>query len=99
MKLSINRLVLALLVICFVTMSVPAQAKANGFTDNFRNWFQEWQKNWHDNRDRDRDRDRDCREHPNQGRCRVSVPEFSVIPGAIAGLTSIGTYFWLRRRV
>jgi hypothetical protein len=44
------------------------------------------------------DDENDCQKHPERKECNASVPEFGVIPGAIALLTSGGTFIFLKKR-
>jgi len=49
----------------------------------------------------DKGKKNDCEKHPDNPNCSevVSVPEFGVIPGAVAFLSSAGAFYTLRRRV
>src|ERR1035437_1873351 len=42
--------------------------------------------------------DKDCNKHPERNECHVSVPEFGTIPGAIALVSSGGSFLFLKKR-
>lgn len=56
-----------------------------------------WNRHCDNNNDHDHDRD-NCRKHPERGECHTSVPEFGMIPGAIALLSSGGTFLYMKKR-
>jgi hypothetical protein len=52
-----------------------------------------------DNRDNKDNKDfNDCSKHPERSECHVSVPEFGVIPGIIAAVSSTGTFVYLKKK-
>jgi len=78
-----------------------SSSTGNNFISNFiNNWNGDNHNNDDDNDDDDDDDNDDkfCRKHPEHRKCRVDVPEFGMIPGVIAALTSGGTYLFLKKR-
>ncbi len=100
---SIITLLFALLIFSAFQLSMPTTAHANSFFDGagdgfgsifhrFDNWFRNWDRDWN------RDDDELCHLHPEFNGCHPSVPEFGLIPGAIALLSSGGTFLFLKKR-
>jgi sortase (surface protein transpeptidase) len=66
---------------------------------------QHHQNNGHDNNHNDKNNNKNkdkeyCSKHPNDPKCcpPVSVPEFGLIPGVFATLTSAGSFLVLKKR-
>jgi hypothetical protein len=67
--------------------------KDNNNKDNNKN-----NNNHNDNNKNKPKDDNDCGKHPEKGECHVNVPEFGAIPGAIALVSSGGTFLYFKKR-
>jgi hypothetical protein len=100
---------LAVFVVVFFVTPANAFAKTNTHNNNFNNNWHfpnfNWHfpNFWHDNgkhNGNDHGKKKDCYRHPENPNCDpVSVPEFGLIPGVVAFMSSAGAFYALRRRV
>lgn len=106
MKLLTN-LSFAIIIAVFLAFAVPNSAFAsngNNFS-NFTNFFHFNSNHGNDNNNNDnnnndnKDKDKeDCKKHPEKRECHADVPEFGFVTGAIALLSSGGTFLFLKKR-
>ncbi len=104
MKILITLLFALVIFSGFATVN-PSSSLATSGNNNHSNEQDNDKKDKEDKKDKkdkkdkeDKD-DKDCRKHPERSECHAEVPEFGIIPGALAALSSGGAFLYLRKKI